>query len=216
MYQENTYESDSHKPRYSDNNFTGSYNQEYTSLNKDSLRANFVRKVLTIVGIQLAFTTLFSYMTINSNAFRAIAFNSVFMFFSVISTLVLAIALNFSTTLRTKVPLNYILLGVFTLGESHLVGAIVTQYEPKIVFMALLLTTLVVAGLATYSYRTKKDISYFAGLIFMISFAVFGMAIVSLFTTLLLGVPILTRLMGVGSAALAGLYFIYDLKLIVG
>lgn len=56
---------------------------------------------------------------------------------------------------RHEHPMNLILLGVFTLCESLLVGTVTSYYESTIVLQALLITLGVFAGLTLFTFQTK-------------------------------------------------------------
>ena len=72
-------------------------------------------------------------------------------------SIVSSIALMCSDTLAQKVTTNYILLGMFTLGKSSLVGVICTFYKPETVAAALLITTVLVATLTYHAATTDND-----------------------------------------------------------
>lgn len=132
-------------------------------------------------------------------------------------TFILSLALMFSDTCSKKVPLNYILLGLFTLCESYTVSMITSFYDPHLVVSALFLTAAVVAGLAIYALTTKTEISYFGGLITNILMGSLALFVLRwLLGSYFGGFEIMEFLALAGSSALAGLYFIYDIKLIAG
>lgn len=60
---------------------------------------------------------------------------------------------------RLEHPTNLILLGVFTLFESFMIGAIVSRYDTILVIQALIITAVVVIGLTLYTFQTKRDFS---------------------------------------------------------
>lgn len=59
--------------------------------------------------------------------------------------------------LRRQVPVNFILLGIFTLCMSFLVGCVTAMYTAASVLQAVLLTTIIAAGLALFTFQTKHD-----------------------------------------------------------
>lgn len=54
-------------------------------------------------------------------------------------------------------PTNLILLGVFTLAESHLLCLVTSMYTPASVFTAVFTTAAVVVGLTLYTFNSKYD-----------------------------------------------------------
>lgn len=179
----------------------------------DQLRVNFVRKVFSITAVQLIITTIFTYFSVYNNSF--FRFQAVHTGLSGLAAFVLiatSLALGFSQTLSRKVPTNYVLLGLFTLSESYLVSFIAGQYDPELVLMALFLTATVVTSLAIYALSTKTEVTYFGGLIGLISIGLFAGFFLSWFIRL----HFLHCLMFAGSCVISGLYLIYDIKLIMG
>merc|ERR1712086_943391 len=56
-----------------------------------------------------------------------------------------------------KTPTNYIIMFVFTLAESIMVGFICIQYKTDSVLIVLGITAFVVAGLSLFACQTKSD-----------------------------------------------------------
>ena len=54
-----------------------------------------------------------------------------------------------------KVPINYIMLSVFTLCVSWIVATTTVRTDPKLVVEAAFLTTAVVIGITVYAVTTK-------------------------------------------------------------
>merc|ERR1719436_2295292 len=59
--------------------------------------------------------------------------------------------------LMRKTPTNYILLGLFTLAESVLVGMASSRYTQESVLIAMGLTALVVVSLTIFACQTTYD-----------------------------------------------------------
>ena len=78
--------------------------------------------------------------------------------------------------------------------------------------MALFLTATVVTSLAIYALSTKKEVTYFGGLIGLVSIGLFAGIFLSWFVRL----HFLHCLLFAGSCVVSGLYLIYDIKLIMG
>jgi len=60
---------------------------------------------------------------------------------------------------RRDTPINFILLGIFTLIESYTISVIVSFYDQMAVLQAFLLTLAVTATLTAYTFQTKRDFS---------------------------------------------------------
>jgi len=80
-----------------------------------------------------------------------------------------------------KHPVNLILLGLFTICETYMVGGITIGYPKEIVAVAGLVTALVTVSLTIYAFRTKVQIEVFAAMAFVVYFAMIPIFIVSLF-----------------------------------
>lgn len=77
-----------------------------------------------------------------------------------------------------KVPTNYILLFVFTMCVSYIVGSVCIRVKhPKVVVEAACLTLGVVVGISLYAIFTKSDFTKFGPLLYVISmiFLIAGM-----------------------------------------
>ncbi|XP_045409377.1 protein lifeguard 4 [Lemur catta] len=127
------------------------------------IRMAFLRKVYSILSLQVLLTT------VTSTAF--LYFESVRTFVHESPALILVFALGslgllFALTLkRHKYPLNLYLLFGFTLLEALTVAVVVTFYDVYIVLQAFILTTAVFLGLTAYTLQSKRDFSKFeAGL----------------------------------------------------
>lgn len=125
-----------------------------------SARSNFIRKVYSILGMQLTVTVGFVFLSIFNQAFaqfQEININVFWLafFISIISLIVLACVPG----MATKSPYNTILLCIFTLAESYLVSYICTIYTPESVLNAAVATLGATLGLTIYAMKTKTDFS---------------------------------------------------------
>lgn len=79
------------------------------------------------------------------------------------------------------VPLNFILLTIFTLCEGFMVATITARYDQKTVLLAGLATALTTISLTVYAMFTKVDIQIFYAMIFVIYLAMFPLMILGFF-----------------------------------
>lgn len=143
---------------------------------------NFVRKVYSILAIQLSVTSAFIFAVQYVDSLRH--------FFSTpsgvalyVTCAVLSIVLMCSIVCcfgRTA-PLNMVLLGAFTLCETFMLGGITSQYQKEVVAMAGLATALVTISLTVYAWRTTVKIEVFGALAFVVYLAMLPMAIIGFF-----------------------------------
>lgn len=115
-------------------------------------------------------------------------------------------------TFARKYPRNYVILSIFTLCESFLVGFICSFYDEMIVLTALGLTALIVCSLSLYAIFTKSDFTSCGAFLCMFAFSMIGMGIVYAFYPSD-SLALIKCWLGV---LLAGLYIIYDTQLIMG
>lgn len=176
-------------------------------------RVNFVRKVFSIVSMQLLTTAFFVYCSAHKGRFsRYLEHAHITTFFASCGAMLSLLTLVFWRSLARTAPKNYYILGFFTLCESFLVARITHNYDPHSVFGAIFLTAAVVSSLTLYACTTKHEITYFMGLIAMLttgSFFLFFVKIIFHGSFMRL----VSALMG---STLAGLYLIYDIKAIMG
>jgi len=176
-------------------------------------RVNFVRKVFSIVSIQLMVTAYFVYLSAYSKHYMKYVHHSPLTTFGAsCGAMISMLALTFWKSLARKAPLNYCILGYFTLCQAYLTSKITSNYDTSSIFGAIFLTAAIVSALTLYACTTKHEITYFMGLIAMLTMGSFFMMFVRIvfhgsFTHLI------TSLI---ASTLAGLYLIYDIKAIMG
>lgn len=77
--------------------------------------------------------------------------------------LVTMITLACCEGVRRKSPLNFIVLGIFTLAESFMLGVISSTYNGQEVFLAVGITAAVCLGLTLFAFQTKIDFTVMGG-----------------------------------------------------
>uniref|UniRef100_A0A8C1CPM0 Transmembrane BAX inhibitor motif containing 4 n=1 Tax=Cyprinus carpio carpio TaxID=630221 RepID=A0A8C1CPM0_CYPCA len=131
------------------------------------IRMDFLRKVYTILSLQIIVTTAVSALFMLCNPIKNFVHESPsLVLISAIGSLILLLAL---AVYRHQHPINLYLLFGFTLLESLSVATAVTFYEYNIVLQAFVLTSAVFLGLTAYTFQSKRDFSklgasLFAGL----------------------------------------------------
>uniref|UniRef100_A0A9J8BG55 Transmembrane BAX inhibitor motif containing 4 n=2 Tax=Cyprinus carpio TaxID=7962 RepID=A0A9J8BG55_CYPCA len=137
------------------------------SLSSSSLTNDFLRKVYTILSLQIIITTAVSALFMLCNPIKNFVHESpLLVLISAIGSLILLLAL---AVYRHQHPINLYLLFGFTLLESLSVATAVSFYEYTIVLQAFVLTSAVFLGLTAYTFQSKRDFSklgasLFAGL----------------------------------------------------
>ena len=190
----------------------GSAISGYDKLNV-SIRLGFIRKVYAILTVQLLISTFMCLLSMYSESFFKFQMqNFWFLIISMVVTLILpCLGLCFIDLFR-KVPSNFIFLFTFTFFESYIISWICGMTNPRLVFMAAVMTFGMVAGLTVYAATTKRDLTLEGGSIFILGMTVFLLAIFAMFTSN----PIVHVLISSFWVFIFGIYLVYDTQLILG
>jgi len=173
-----------------------------------SIRQAFVRKVYSILFIQIFATTAFGALLRSSTAQSWVFAHTWSVWVSLGGSLV---SLGFLHWKRHSYPSNIVLLGVFTGFESFAVGAAVSFYDQRVVLQALVITLFVFLGLTLFTFQSEYDFSSMGPWLFATLLVFFFTGIVSFFFPF-------SRLMdgiyaGLG-ALLFSAYILYDTYMI--
>ncbi|NWZ53373.1 LFG4 protein, partial [Haliaeetus albicilla] len=128
------------------------------------IRMAFLRKVYSILSIQVLLTTVTSAIFLYSTGVQAFVHERpALLLISAFGSLAIIVAL---TIYRHQHPVNlYLLFGFCSLNDSLLFLLVVSFYDVSIVLQAFILTTAVFLGLTAYTLQSKRDFSKFgAGL----------------------------------------------------
>uniref|UniRef100_F7IDS9 Transmembrane BAX inhibitor motif containing 4 n=1 Tax=Callithrix jacchus TaxID=9483 RepID=F7IDS9_CALJA len=121
------------------------------------IRMAFLRKVYSILSLQVLLTTMASTVFLYFESIRTFVHDSpALILLFALGSLGLIFALNLN---RHKYPLNLYLLFGFTLLEALTVAVVVTFYDVHIILQAYILTTGVFFGLTMYTLQAKRDFS---------------------------------------------------------
>ncbi len=185
-----------------------------------SIRMGFIRKVYGILSAQLLLTTLFVSLTFSDSWALFFNTNIAVFWICLALSLITAIVLICFKNVARSVPLNYILLTIWTFCESWMVATCASFYEPTTVFIAAALTAAVTCGLTVYACTTKTDFTFCGGMLFAGSVLMFFMGLLFLIfgmgkygSTSFKIINILYCGMGV---LLYSIYLIYDTQLVMG
>ena len=178
-----------------------------------SVRSNFIRKVYLILCTQLVFTSAsVTYVASNPNSAEFYQTNTYLLIIAVVVYLVTLYSLFCVRSLARKVPINYILLTLFTFAMSFIACCSVAFADPQLVVFAAFLTALVVIALTLYAFTTSTDFTMMGGLMFIISMLLFGIILLSFFFVSKIFEIILASLL----CFFYGIFLIFDTQLIVG
>jgi hypothetical protein len=173
------------------------------------IRLAFVRKVYTILLTQILATTIVGGLLSQSNSAIFWVQTNIWAFYvSLFGTLVVLGLLYWK---RHSHPMNFGLLGLFTLMEAFTLGVVTAFYDDVIVLQALLITTGVFLGLTLFTLQSKYDFSgmgpwLFGGLVALLMTSLVGMFIPFSST--------LNLIYAIGGTLLFSGYIVYDTYLI--
>ncbi|KAG1142571.1 hypothetical protein G6F37_010487 [Rhizopus arrhizus] len=128
------------------------------------IRMQFVRKVYSILTVQILGTALVSALYMSTASIKTWVQNNPWM---LLLSMFGSIGILFSLMWKARsTPLNYYLLALFTLCESHMVGTIVTYYDKSVALQALIITFGVFLALTLFTLQSKWDFSGMAPILF--------------------------------------------------
>ena len=183
------------------------------SLKDTSARLQFIRKVYTILSVQLIITSVFvSFSKIFASYKNFLVFHAWLLIPAFIIYMACMYSIVYSKTCARKVPLNFILLSLLTLSMSYIVSFIAASSNVVNVLIAAVLTASITVALTVYAITTDKDLTMCGGFLFMM-----GMVLI---TASILGFFIRSKafeiIVSCFGCVLMGFYIIYDTQLIVG
>lgn len=179
----------------------------------EAIRLGFIRKVYGILCGQMLLTTFVCFLSMFSNSFLKFQVENIWLILmAMMITLVIPCLVCCKEDIFRKVPTNYIILAVFTLCESYIVGFICGLTNPRVVFMAAFMTLSMVIGLTVYAMTTKTDITMKGGILFIVGMGIMLLAVFALFTNNKLVHVFISTLWVI----LFGVYLVYDTQLIIG
>ncbi len=166
-----------------------------------------------ILCAQLLITAVLVVASVSSASYRNFIATHTFLYIvALVASIICMYALACYQELARTVPINYILLAVFTVCEAYAVSAMTSMFTTEGVINAAILTASIVIGLTVYAFTTKTDFTYAGGLLFMVSSGFIFMMLLGMF----FNSNMFNLIMSFIGACLFGLYLIYDTQLIIG
>jgi len=202
-------------PKDDEQGGTGGEWGNFQGLDSKEIRRVFIRKVYSILMVQLLVTfgfiaichftpTVRDYVRGENGRWLYIA--------SYVTFLVTYLALVCSKNAARRFPLNMILLGILTLAMSFMMGMISTGYKGESVLMAVGITAFVCLGVTLFSFQKKYDFTNCFGILFVISLALLAFGFVCIFSRSDIMYKVYA---GLGAIAFS-IFLAVDTQLIVG
>lgn len=187
----------------------------HSALSEANIRVGFIRKVFGILAAQLAMTLVAVIFAMkDENAWLYEDNWTVNILWGVTAAIGIGamMALCFSEFCSRSVPLNYILLSIFTVSEAYTIGFFTTQFSDEDVVVSLAVTCAVTVTLFLYAMYSQSDITYYGALIFMLSLGGFVLTIICILFPKSFNPSVASFV----SAVIYGIYIVYDIQLIIG
>jgi len=182
-----------------------------SDLQPEETRKGFIRKVYGILSVQMLVTVLMIipfYTLPDLKVF--VVMNPGVIWAAFISTIVFMCVISCNPQLAREFPYNYYLLGGFTLCEAFLLG--VTLVHQNGVFLAAIVTAIVVIALTLFAVFTEMD---FSGMSPYLLCALLGCLVLGIFAWVL-QIPALTSFYAGCCAVVFSMYLVHDTQTIVG
>ena len=177
-------------------------------------RQAFVVKVYTILFFQMFITTVITAMGLYDPSYSHFLKANINGLYWIATIIVIStmISLMCCSHLARTVPVNYILLLIFTLAESYVVASITQFYEPTDVLISAILASTLFVSLTAYAISTDDDLEISAGFCCSFFFVLLSMVVL----ICIWPSQFLLTMLGALLCALASIYIIYDTKIIAG
>lgn len=187
--------------------------QENIAFAERKVRSGFIRKVFFILAMQLAVTVAFAVVCFKTGAIKQYLRQHSWPFWLAWSlALVTVLILSFSTKARRTHPYNLMMLGLFTLAQSFLVGMVTSYYDSRVVLLAFIVTATTVTAVTIFAMQTKWDVTSKGGILFILMIVLLVLTLVGIFW-----VNKIYHLVIAGFGALLfTAYLMYDIQLIMG
>lgn len=179
-------------------------------------RHAFIKKVYTILFVQLLVTFgIVALFSLNESVKDYVQNKPDILWSAIIISLVLICALVCCRSVAKTYPINYFVLGCFTICEGYLLGTLSSYYDTMVVFYAIILTIAVTFGLTIFACQTKYDFTGMGGYLV-------GALIVLILSSILLSFLcmdtcyMINMVYSAAGALIFSMFIVYDTQLIVG
>ncbi|XP_056092434.1 protein lifeguard 1-like [Rhinichthys klamathensis goyatoka] len=184
-----------------------------SSFEDDTIRKAFIRKVFSVVTIQLLVTfTVVCVFTFSKTVKTAVQGNIWVYLSSYIIFAVVAMCLAVCSTFSRTHPWNLLGLSVVTLSLSYMVGTVASYHNTEAVVIALGSTVVISFAIIIFSAQTRLDFTICNGilLILAVNLLMFG------FFSIFFYSRVLQILYGCLGALLYALFLAVDCQLVMG
>ncbi|KAK5065079.1 hypothetical protein LTR84_000914 [Exophiala bonariae] len=174
------------------------------------IRMSFIRKVYSILTVQLLLTAGLSSLSFFSDNYRNwIQSNSWMMWLSLFGAIGFMLLTYWK---RKSYPTNMLFLAGFTGLEAYSISVITSFYESRIVLQALILTVGIFIGLTLFACQTKYDFTNWMPYLFG---ALWVLIIFGFMAAFFPGGKTIELVYGVGAALIFSGYILVDTQMVM-
>nr|XP_012560304.2 protein lifeguard 3 isoform X1 [Hydra vulgaris] len=184
-----------------------------SSFSEKSVRQAFIRKVYAILFCQLLVSVGIVCLFVLVHPINSYVKKNVAMFWMAwIATIVLMIAIACCENVRRTFPMNFIMLSLFTLCESYLIGVVSAHYNVNEVLLAMGIVAVVSLAITIFAFQTKYDFTMMGGFLLVLVIVLLCFGIFTIF----FHSKIVRLVYACLGALIFGLYLVYDTQLMMG
>lgn len=178
------------------------------------IRHNFIKKVYSLLSIQLIITVaIVALFAVHPAVHDWAIKNRWFHTAAFVVAFVILIMITCMNKLRRKHPHNIIILFAFTIAESLMLAALTVMFDTKIVMLAGAITTVVCLALTLFAIQTRWDFTAKSGIMLVILMvATITMMIGLFFPPSKPFILVMSSIM----AIIMGIFLVIDTQMIVG
>uniref|UniRef100_A0A1B6DEB0 Uncharacterized protein n=1 Tax=Clastoptera arizonana TaxID=38151 RepID=A0A1B6DEB0_9HEMI len=187
------------------------------SFNNSVVRAKFIRKVYTILTLQLSFTVIFVLPFMFIDEVQEFVDDYFMLVYVGLALFIIPyIMLICWESIRRSFPTNIILLCLMTLGLSIICGFTTARLSTEVVFYSFLTTLVVTATITVMAIFCPFDITSCGMVLCILTLilAIYGM--IAIILTILLRTKIYQLIFSAIAVILFSLYLMYDTQVIMG
>ncbi|XP_028718653.1 protein lifeguard 2-like [Peromyscus leucopus] len=178
-----------------------------------SVRKGFILKVFVVLSVQLLVTATIIGVFVFSKPLRKWVISVPWFIYALLpACFIVIIVLACCRDVRRQVPMNYILLALFTLLEGLLLGSMSVFYKAEEILWAAGATTIVTLALTLFALQTKWDFTLLNGVLFVCLCVLFVYGII----TLVIRSYWLHLVYAALGTLLFSMYLVMDVQMMVG
>ena len=180
---------------------------------QQNIREGFIAKVYGIFACQLLLLFLIVLLGFINSTFHELLLTSKFIYILTFILFIMCILIIiFNPSLLQKVPINYIILFIFTFSYSWWIALYTINFSPSIVLISIFLTLVTVVTLTIYAQMTKNDFSVIGGILINSFVLLFSCSLVLIFVD----ISLFNAIMVFFGLIIFSLYLLFDVQLVIG